>query len=51
MFLRFALEVAIPFSVGLSNGSTTIDPINKLPENDLVIHIRSGDLFSSNPGK
>lgn len=23
--------------------------INKLPENDLVIHIRSGDIFSSNP--
>jgi len=26
-----------------------INNINKLPENDLVIHIRSGDIFSSNP--
>ena len=26
-----------------------INNINKLPENDLVIHIRSGDLFSSYP--
>ena len=26
-----------------------ISTINKLPENDIVIHIRSGDIFSSNP--
>ena len=26
-----------------------INNINKLPENDIVIHIRSGDIFSSNP--
>lgn len=26
-----------------------INNINKLPENDLVIHIRSGDIFSSKP--
>lgn len=26
-----------------------INNINKLPENDLVIHIRSGDIFNSNP--
>lgn len=26
-----------------------INNINKLPENDLVIHIRSGDIFESNP--
>ena len=26
-----------------------INNINKLPENDLVIHIRSGDIFVSNP--
>ena len=26
-----------------------INDINKLPENDLVIHIRSGDIFSSKP--
>lgn len=26
-----------------------INDINKLPENDLVIHIRSGDIFNSNP--
>jgi len=26
-----------------------INNINKLPENDLVIHIRSGDIFSSDP--
>ena len=29
--------------------SFLINNINKLPENDLVIHIRSGDIFSSNP--
>jgi len=26
-----------------------INNINKLPENDIVIHIRSGDIFSANP--
>lgn len=26
-----------------------INNINKLPENDIVIHIRSGDIFDSNP--
>lgn len=26
-----------------------INNINKLPENDIVIHIRSGDIFSSKP--
>ena len=26
-----------------------INNINKLPENDIVIHIRSGDIFESNP--
>jgi hypothetical protein len=26
-----------------------IEDINKIPENNLVIHIRSGDIFSSNP--
>lgn len=31
------------------NRAFLINNINKLPENDLVIHIRSGDIFVSNP--